>query len=174
VRLNRQVEVVDISVSPPKVTRVGSLSCDRLWGNATLLADGEVLVSGGSGVDNQLTNVAYQVELYNPSTATWTLGASAATPRLYHSSTLLLPDGSVLTAGGGAPGPVNELNAEIYYPPYLYAKDGSGKPAIRPNIISAPTTLNLNQTTVGASDTVGAINRFGWALIPIRSIRSSG
>ncbi len=164
VRFNRQVEVVDISNSPPTVTRVGSLAYDRIWGNATLLPDGEVLMSGGSGADNALTNVALPVELYNPSTATWTLGASAAKPRLYHSSTLLLPDGSVLTAGGGAPAPVggsNQQNAEIYYPPYLYAKDGSGNPATRPNIIFAPSTLNLNQTftvTMGANDTVGAIN----------------
>ena len=49
--------------------------------------------------------------------------------RLYHSTSLLLPDGSVLTAGGGAPGPVTNLNAEIYYPPYLFKKDGSGQPA---------------------------------------------
>lgn len=172
VRFNKQVEAVDISVSPPTVTRVGSVSYDRVWGNTTLLADGEVLLSGGSGVDNTLTDVAYPVELYNPATATWTLGASATIPRLYHSTALLLPDGSVLTAGGGSPAPLvggaNELNAEIYYPPYLYAKDGSGNPvpAIRPTIVFAPTTLNLNQTftlTMGANDAVGAIHliRFG-------------
>ena len=128
-----------------------------------MLPDGEVLFSGGSGVANELTNVAYQVELYNPSAGTLTLDATAAVPRLYHSTTLLLPDGSVLTAGGGAPGPVNELNAEIYYPPYLYLKDGSGNPAPRPQIISAPsvsTSLILNQTflvTVGANDTISNV-----------------
>ena len=162
VRDDKQVQEVDISTNPPTIARVGSLAYDRKWGNATLLPDGEVLVSGGSEVLNELTNVAYPVELYNSSTGTWTLGASAAIPRLYHSATLLLPDGSVLTGGGGAPGPVNELNAEIYYPPYLYLKDGSGNPAPRPQIISAPTTaLNLNQNflvTVGASDIISKIN----------------
>ena len=40
--------------------------------------------------------------------------------RLYHSGALLLPDATVLIAGGGAPGPLVNLNAEIYYPPYLF------------------------------------------------------
>ena len=160
-RNGTEVQLIDVSRSPPVVTRVNNLVYDRMWGNATLLADGGIVVSGGSGVANELTNVAYQVELYNKLSGTWTLGSSAAIPRLYHSSTLLLPDGSVLTGGGGAPGPVNELNAEIYYPPYLYLNDGSGNPAPRPTLVSAPSTLNMNQNfslTVGANDKVGAIN----------------
>jgi hypothetical protein len=124
VRAGQRAQVVDISSFLPVVTDVPNLNYDRIWGNATLLPDGEilVLVTGGSGVPNDLTNVAYQAESFNPSTGTWTLGASAAIPRLYHSSALLLRDGSVLTGGGVAPGPVNELNAEIYYPTYLFAQ----------------------------------------------------
>ncbi len=38
---------------------------------------------------------------------------------------LLLPDATVLVAGGGAPGPQVNTNAEIYYPPYLF--DASGQ-----------------------------------------------
>jgi hypothetical protein len=69
------------------------------------------------------------------------------------------PDGSVLTGGGGAPGPVNELNAEIYYPAYLYLK-GSGNPAPRPQIVYAPRQLKLGQNfsvTVGSNDQIGKI-----------------
>ena len=156
-----EVEVADISSYPPVVNVIGNLSYVRYTGNLTLLADGTILASGGSSTYNDLPSAIYQVELYNPKTGTWTLGASAANPRLYHSSTLLLPDGSVLTGGGGAPGPVNELNAEIYYPPYLYLQDGSGNPAPRPTIFSSPSTINLNQNfmlTVGANDTIGSMN----------------
>jgi Domain of unknown function (DUF1929) len=162
-RYEMVVQAVDISQNPPVVTNVATLNYDRIYGHATVLPDGEVLFSGGSGVANEFTTVAYQVELYNPSAGTVTFDATAAVPGLYHSTTLLLPDGSVLTAGGGAPGAVNELNAEIYYPPYLYLKDGSGNPAPRPQIISAPsvsTPLILNQTflvTVGANDTISNV-----------------
>jgi YD repeat-containing protein len=72
----------------------------------------------------------------------------------------LLPDGSVLTGGGGAPGPVKNLNAEIYYPPYLY--DGSGQPAARPSLVTAPRLLqlHLNQqftATVGSGAPISRV-----------------
>jgi hypothetical protein len=165
VRGGQKAQIVDISKSPPLVTAIPNLKYDRKWGNTTLLPDGEILVTGGSAVDtsniNALTNVAYQAEIFDPVSQTWTLGASAAVPRLYHSATLLLPDGSVLTGGGGAPGPVNELNAEIYYPAYLYLKDGSGNPAPRPTIVAAPSRLYLGQNfwmTVGSNDQIAFIN----------------
>ncbi|MGH8611015.1 MAG: galactose oxidase early set domain-containing protein, partial [Gammaproteobacteria bacterium] len=66
--------------------------------------------------------------------------------------------------GGGAPGPQNNLNAEIFYPAYLYKYDGSGNPATRPTIVSGPPTkLTLGQSfsmTVGAGadNLVGYIN----------------
>ncbi|MGB8899874.1 MAG: galactose oxidase-like domain-containing protein [Methylocella sp.] len=161
VRAGQRAQIVDISTSPPLVTNAANLNYDRIWGNATLLPDGEILVTGGSGVDDALTSVVYQAEIFNPVSGTWTLGASAAIPRLYHSAALLLPDGSVLTGGGGAPGPVNELNAEIYYPAYLYLKDGSGNPAPRPAIVAAPARLTLGQNfwiTVGSNDQISIIN----------------
>jgi len=89
-------------------------------------------------VHNALTGVAYTAQVWNPTTGAWAAGATATKPRLYHSNALLLPDGSVLTAGGGSPGPVINLNAEIYYPAYLYRHDGSGRPAPRPAILDAP------------------------------------
>ena len=161
---DKRVQLVDISSYPPIVFDIANLNYDRIWGNATVLPDGKVVVTGGSGVDNQLTNVAYPAEIWNAFAIppTWTLGvcpaACAKIARLYHSSALLLPDGSVLTGGGGAPGPINELNAEIYYPSYLYLNDGSGNPAPRPTIVAAPGRLFLGQNfslTVGSTDQIG-------------------
>ena len=137
------------------VTNLPNISKDRLWANGTLLADGGVLVTGGSGVDNQWTDVDYQAVYINPWTGFSLPAASASIPRLYHSAALLLPDGSVLTGGGGQDGPVDELNAEIYYPYYLYRNDGTGRPAPRPTIVSAPSTLKGGERfsmTVGSND----------------------
>jgi hypothetical protein len=57
---------------------------------------------------------------------------------------LLLPDASVLVGGGGAPGPLMNLNAEIYYPPYLFTSSGALAP--RPSIDSAPAALDIGRS----------------------------
>jgi hypothetical protein len=140
-RANRQAVVVDLNGTAPKVTVTSQPSAIRQWGSATVLADGKVWVNGGSVTDNVQTDAVYASELWNPATGTWTTTAPAAKARLYHSTAMLLPDATVLTGGGGAPGPVKNLNAEIYTPPYLYRRDGSGKLAARPRIITQPTHL---------------------------------
>jgi hypothetical protein len=141
-RRNRAAIVVNInSTGEPVVSSAGFLTKDRQYGNATVLADGQVWVNGGSTTGNSRTGMVLTSELWNPATAKWTTTASAATARLYHSASILLPDGSVLTGGGGAPGPFRQLNGEIYYPPYLFKKDGSGEFEFRPEIIDAPTAM---------------------------------
>ena len=139
VRRGAQAVVIDINGDTPVVTPTGSLSQHRENGMAVLLADGQVMVSGGSSGGNVLEGAAYRVELWNSGTGTWRLGAEHAKPRLYHSTALLLADGTVFTGGGGAQGPVNNLNGQIFYPPYLFKKDGSGDFAPRPEVVSAPT-----------------------------------
>ncbi len=159
VRLNQQVVVIDYRTSTPVVTPTGNIDQVRYWASGTILADGKVLVTGGSQIANQLTGVAYQAQIWNPGTRAWTAGATATKPRLYHSNSMLLPDATVLTGGGGAPGPVNNLNSEIYYPPYLYAANGT--PAVRP-VISATTSKLLNpgdtvNITVGPTEIISRL-----------------
>lgn len=110
-------------------------------------------------MDNELTDVDYQAVFVEVGLAgsSFLPAASASIPRLYHSAAILLPDGSVLTGGGGQVGPVDELNAEIYYSYYLYLNEGSGRPAPRPTIVSAPSALTLGQQfsmTVGSNDQI--------------------
>jgi len=154
------VDIVDLTGAQPVVTPVDSVPGGRNWANATILADGKVFVNGGSGEDNQLVRVSYDSYIWDPATGGWTLGGTATNFRLYHSTALLLPDGSVLTGGGGSPGPVDNLNAEIYYPPYLYSKDGSGSPVPRPTIVSASALVQAGQRislTMGAVDPVSRV-----------------
>jgi galactose oxidase-like protein len=159
VRSNQQVVVIDYRTSTPVVTQTNNIDQDRFWASGTILADGRVLVTGGSQIANQLAGVAFQAEIWDPKTGVWTAGATATKPRLYHSNSMLLPDATVLTGGGGAPGPVINLNSEIYYPPYLYAANGT--PAVRP-VISATASKVLNPgdtiiITVGPTDIISRL-----------------
>jgi hypothetical protein len=142
------------------VAATSSIDQVRYHANATVLADGKVLVNGGSSGWNKLEGAAYAAQLWDPATGAWTTAAVAQKPRLYHSSSLLLPDATVLTVGGGEPGPAIELNAEIYHPPYLFARDGSGTLAPRPVIAAAPQSARVGQTlaiTVGPDDRIGRV-----------------
>ena len=91
-----------------------------------------------------------------------TLAAMQIT-RQYHSTALLLPDGRVLSSGGGICGTCDQVgylgkNAEIFSPPYLFQADGTLAP--RPVIASAPAA-----TTYGAQFDIGTA-------APRRSARS--
>ncbi len=151
--------VIDINGASPSVSSTQSLTSRRRLGHATILADGKVLATGGSDVWNQMTGVAYSADIWNPATGQWTVGAIASRARLYHSNTVLMPDASVLMLGGGAPGPQNNTNVEVYYPPYLYAS-GSGF-AARPVIANAPSTIDVGETfeiELGSSATIGRVS----------------
>jgi hypothetical protein len=146
--------VIDITGGTPVVTVTQPMSSQRRLSTATILADGKVLATGGSAVWNELTGANTAAEIWNPATGTWMLGALGALPRLYHSTALLLPDATVLVAGGGAPGPVTNLNAEIYYPPYLFTPLGT--PAPRPLITLAPDELEIGQSFTVVTGGAGA------------------
>lgn len=141
---SNQAVVIDINGAVPAVTTTQPLSTRRDLVNAAILADGKVLATGGSTVYNTLTGVNNIAEIWDPTTGQWTRGASGQLARLYHSISLLLPDGSVLVGGGGAPGPLNNRNAEIYYPPYLF--DATGARAARPTLVSAPESIDIGAT----------------------------
>ncbi len=140
-------EVIDLNQATIAWRNVAPMQYGRRHLNATLLADGKVLVTGGTGASgfNKASGAVFPAELWDPATETWTTLASAAVRRLYHSTAVLLPDGRVLSAGGGRPpatdsGDLNHLDAEIFSPPYLFKADGS--PADRPEIQIWPTSAS--------------------------------
>src|SRR5262245_52748521 len=90
--------------------------------NAVILPDGKVLVTGGTsgtGFNNRIGAVR-EAELWDPDTETWQELAPQSVPRLYHSVSVLLADGRVLSGGGGSPpadnGGTDNPNAEIFSP----------------------------------------------------------
>jgi hypothetical protein len=66
----------------------------------TRLGDGRVMISGGYNTSDPLMTVVPDVQIYDPATDRWSWSVPLPQPRHGHSSTLL-PDGSVLIAGGG-------------------------------------------------------------------------
>lgn len=148
---NPTTTLIDITAGGDPVVSPGpNMFYGRSHLNATLLADGRIFVNGGNELEtndfDDSTSV-YDSEIWNPRTKRWTLAARAKVPRNYHSTALLLPDATVWTAGGGGCGECNfnHLNYEIYYPPYLFKKDGSEEFASRPTISAAPATISYNQ-----------------------------
>src|SRR5688572_2462854 len=67
--------VIDINGAAPVVSTTQSLSARRRLVNATILADGKVLATGGSDVWNDMSGAQYTADVWNPATGQWTRGA---------------------------------------------------------------------------------------------------
>jgi hypothetical protein len=151
--------VIDMNQASPTWRQVSSMSYPRAFQNSVILPTGDVLVTGGGRrTDGRDVSLAVrEAELWSPTTETWRQLATAQLPRLYHSSAVLLPDGRVLTAGGGNDGgATNFTQAEIFNPPYLF--QGS-----RPTITQAPSLVQYGSTFV--VDTPDAANISAISLI---------
>lgn len=153
-------ETIDMNAASPTWQYTGSLvGGGRRHVNGTILADGTVLVSGGSSSpDNDAAGAIRAAEIWDPQTGLWSVMASMNVPRLYHSSAGLLPDGRVVHAGGGfapATGDVNHKDAEFFKPPYLFKGP-------RPEITDAPSNVDYNQIFFVETPDAANIARVTW------------
>jgi hypothetical protein len=146
--------VLDMNQPSPAWEATALMAFPRSYLNLTILPDGTVLATGGGTTTDKanFSTAVYEAELWSPTTRTWTTMARMQTPRLYHSTALLLPDARVLVAGGGRengrsqPDPADRLSAEIFSPPYLLRGP-------RPVITSAPSAITYGATfTVSTPD----------------------
>jgi hypothetical protein len=126
--------VIDMTAASPAWRQTPSMSFARTEHTLVLLPDGNVLAAGGSRDSNvfNLAPVVYEAEMWSPATETWSTMARMDVPRHYHSTAMLLPDARVLMTGSGTFG-IDQKNAQIYSPPYLFK-------GARPAITSAPGT----------------------------------
>ncbi|WP_394830099.1 DUF1929 domain-containing protein [Pendulispora rubella] len=141
-------ETIDLNAASPAWTPTPSMHYARKQANATILPDGQVLVTGGTrrGGDPSAAyeDEGYRVlpaEIWNPETRQWLETGPMSEARTYHSTALLLPDGQVLVAGGGQGGgpPIpSHATAELYAPPYLFR-------GARPRITAAPSSVQYGQ-----------------------------
>jgi hypothetical protein len=133
--------VLDMNQPSPAWRQTASMAFPRGYANVTALPDGTVIVTGGgrTRAGGDIANAVYQAEIWSPITETWKTVDSMHNPRLYHSTALLLPDARVLVAGGGRAFGNDQLNAEIYSPPYLFKGP-------RPTISSAPANVQYGSS----------------------------
>ena len=129
---SNKVFLIDFSDSfKPQIKELKSMNFARSNGNATIMPDGNIFLNGG----HSYTDLEFSVftpEIYNPNAQTTKEMSNSYFRRNYHASSLLLPDGRILTAGGDV------WNAEIFYPPYLFAKNINDKTVLakRPQIVN--------------------------------------
>ena len=140
---SNHVNLIDISNSKkPTVTKMKSMNYPRSNGDAIMLPTGEVFVNGGSSYINDREFSVFNAEIYNPSTNSWKILDGGTFRRNYHSISLLLPNGTILVAGGDV------WNAEIFYPPYLFTKDWDNKVVFA----ERPKIEKINKTITNRSE----------------------
>src|SRR3954470_6734308 len=96
--------VIDLNGATPQVSATAPMAYGRRQHNLTVLADGSVLATGGNSSGASLidlNNGVYPAEQWDPATGQWKTLAAMQVTRQYHSTALLLPDGRVLSSGGG-------------------------------------------------------------------------
>jgi N-acetylneuraminic acid mutarotase len=135
----------------------GNLSVARMSHTATLLADGEVLVTGGYGVGSAVLNTA---ELYDPATDTWSAAGTMNSPRSLHTATLL-PGGGVLVVGG---------LSTLFYPPLLRSAElydpasgswtATGNP-ITARVLHTATLLHNGKVLVAGGVRIEPFDHYG-------------
>jgi galactose oxidase len=163
-------ELIDLGAAQPGWTPTAAMHLPRRQHNATVLPDGTVLVTGGTSGQgfNALDpgQPAHIAELWDPATGQWTQLAAEQVDRCYHATAVLLPDATVLSAGGGEFFPVEGIqmqndpqdthrDAQVFSPPYLFK-------GARPQITSAPTSVHYGETFQIDTPQAGEIGKVSW------------
>jgi Domain of unknown function (DUF1929)/Divergent InlB B-repeat domain len=156
-------EVIDLNQGSPSWRSVAGMAFARRQLNATILADGQILVTHGtSGAGfNNVAGAVRAAELWNPATESWSTMAEESRPRTYHSTALLLPDARVLASGSGEGGGVlladSDFSAQIFTPPYLF--NANGTLAARPSITASPSTISYGGSFSVQTPDAGSVVR---------------
>ncbi len=173
----KDARVVDVNGATPQVTPTAQMAFGRRQHNLTVLADGTVLATGGNSSGAGLVDLnagVYAAEQWDPATGQWRTLAAEQITRQYHSTALLLPDGRVLSSGGGICGTCDQVgylakNAQVFSPPYLFQADGTLAP--RPTIDAAPTATSYGAAMEISTGNPSAIRKV--ALVRLGAVTHS-
>ena len=145
---SNKVLKIDFSDSNnPIITNRKSTIMPRQNANATILPDGKILINGGTAYDDLEFSIL-DAEIYDPINQSSKLMGKGYFRRNYHSTALLLPNGTVLVSGGDV------WNSEIFYPPYLFGKDWDGNTVLaeRPEIINQDRDIQRGKIQIKLND----------------------
>ena len=131
----------DPGTTPKTVYASNGLWYPRTFHTSVVLPDGSTFITGGQvrGIPFEDSTPQLTPELYVPGDDTFYKQQPNSIVRVYHSVSLLLPDGRVFNGGGGLCGDctTNHFDAQIFTPNYLY--DNKGNLATRPKITNTST-----------------------------------
>ncbi|MFN0112559.1 MAG: kelch repeat-containing protein [Blastocatellia bacterium] len=148
-----------------------NLTRPRLAHTASLLSNGEVLVTGGFAALNEPMTTT---EIYDPLTDKWRLTNSLKTARFGHSATLLT-NGKLIVVGGFGAGGAGLNTAEIFDAPNHTWTLDSGKPAAARGFHSASLLPNGTLFVAGGfASTQGAATPRAELYTPPASGQASG
>ncbi|WP_174805484.1 galactose oxidase early set domain-containing protein [Kitasatospora sp. MMS16-BH015] len=142
----RQTDLIDLKAASPAYTPGPLLPQGTVTGggaeapgqgkmyvSAVLLPNGQVFETGGA-LHNRADPV-FEASMFDPTTNTFTPGmATDPIPRTYHSASVLLPDGRVMSVGDNPGNGSFDLHISVYTPPYLYQ-------GTRPQITSVANSM---------------------------------
>jgi hypothetical protein len=161
--------VINLNSATPQWQQTAPMANPRIYHTLTMLADGTVLAVGGEPTagqtgESEVSGGILPSEIWNPTTQTWTTVASTGVTRGYHSTALLMPDGTVLVGGSGhanvGSGYPGQYSSQVYSPPYLFKGP-------RPTISSAAATA-----TYGSNFTISTPNAASISAVNLVSLGS--
>jgi N-acetylneuraminic acid mutarotase len=130
----------------------GTLTDPRAFHTATLLPNGNVIVIGGSRYSATSACCIAASETYDPTANTWSVAPSLSSVARENHIAVLLPDGTVLVAGGyDHNGPSNPILTTGIYDPVLNTWSDTG--SISSGGSAAATLLSNGAVLVVGGDT---------------------
>lgn len=160
--LEQRTALIDLTDPEPIWVSLGAWNMpeERKDHNLVLLPDGKILLVGGTTIVDNEEVFVHDARMWDPLDLTpeWENMAHMVKERGHHSVAMLLPDATVLSAGGcSGCGNPNPRTAEIYKPGYLFT--ATGQPANQPDISSAPCSVDYGTQFVVSATPIADIDR---------------
>ena len=144
---NKVIKIDFSNSKKPKIYEANNMLMPRINANATILPDGNIFINGGTAYKDLEFSI-YEGEIYNPLNETSKLMDRGYFRRNYHSTSILLPNGTILVSGGDV------WNSEVFYPPYLFSKDWQGNTTLakRPKIKNINTSIKRGSLKINLDE----------------------